>query len=121
MLCARRNLLALFWGVQVEFYPHHGYLNISLTVWLGIYLFFIIERCLKIFMDHKARQRGEQGASHHHHHSHSHPGKELENLLSTSPQVGTENPATILTFYLITTLPCHQLFVLLAISRYYKA
>jgi hypothetical protein len=75
----------LIFCTQVEFYPHHGYLNISLTVWLGIYLFFIIERCLKIFMDSKARRRGETVGGKHSHHAL--PAKELENLLSTS--VGT--------------------------------
>jgi hypothetical protein len=70
---------------QVEFYPHHGYLNISLTVWLGIYLFFIIERCLKIFMDSKARRRGEMVGGRHSHNAI--PAKELENLLGAS--VGT--------------------------------
>jgi hypothetical protein len=74
-----------FLPTQVEFYPHHGYLNISLTVWLGIYLFFIIERCLKIFMDSKARRRGETVGGRHSHHAL--PAKELENLLGSS--VGT--------------------------------
>jgi hypothetical protein len=72
----------LVFCAQVEFYPHHGYLNISLTVWLGIYLFFIIERCLKIFMDSKARRRGETVGGRHSHHAL--PAKEMENLLGTS-------------------------------------
>jgi hypothetical protein len=55
-------------------------------VWLGIYLFFIIERCLKIFMDSKARRRGETVGGRHSHHAPL-PAKELENLLGTS--VGT--------------------------------
>jgi hypothetical protein len=78
-------LQVLIFCTQVEFYPHHGYLNISLTVWLGIYLFFIIERCLKIFMDSKARRRGETVGGRHSHHAL--PAKELENLLGSS--VGT--------------------------------
>jgi hypothetical protein len=77
----------LIFCAQVEFYPHHGYLNISLTVWLGIYLFFIIERCLKIFMDSKARRRGETVGGRHSHHPL--PAKELENLLGASVGTGT--------------------------------
>ena len=48
---------------ELELYPHHSYLSISLSVWAGLYLFFIIERFLKIFMDAKARRRGENIAS----------------------------------------------------------
>ena len=44
---------------DVELYPHHSYLSISLSIWAGLYLFFIIERFLKIFMDAKARKQGE--------------------------------------------------------------
>jgi len=40
-------------------FPHHNYLNISLTIWAGIYLFFIIERLLKIVMDARARRQNE--------------------------------------------------------------
>ena len=40
-------------------YPHHSYLSISMSIWAGLYLFFIIERFLKIFMDAKARKQGE--------------------------------------------------------------
>ena len=36
-------------------------------MWAGLYLFFIIERFLKIFMDAKARRRGENIASGHGH------------------------------------------------------
>ena len=36
-------------------------------MWAGLYLFFIIERFLKIFMDAKARRRGENIASSHCH------------------------------------------------------
>ena len=78
LVCA--GLYVNLWCMQVEFYPHHGYLNISLTVWLGIYLFFIIERCLKIFMDSKARRRGEVVVGHSH--SHPLPSRELENLIN---------------------------------------
>merc|ERR1719219_1270806 len=42
-----------------EMFPHHNYLNISLTIFGGIYLFFIIERLLKIVMDARARRNGE--------------------------------------------------------------
>ena len=68
--------------MQVEFYPHHGYLNLSLTIWLGIYLFFIIERCLKIVMDAKARRRGELLGGHGHAHNHSHH-KNQETLVNS--------------------------------------
>lgn len=51
---------------EMEMYPHHSYLNISLTVWAGLYLFFIIERFLKIFMDAKARKQGETMHGHTH-------------------------------------------------------
>jgi len=44
---------------KVPFYPHHSYLSISLAVWAGMYLFFIIERFMKIWMDAKARREGE--------------------------------------------------------------
>jgi len=56
---------------EMDMYPHHSYLNISLTVWAGLYMFFIIERFLKIFMDAKARKQGETVTGHSH--SHSHP------------------------------------------------
>jgi len=55
---------------EMDMYPHHSYLNISLTIWAGLYLFFIIERFLKIFMDAKARKQGETI----HGHGHSHNG-----------------------------------------------
>ena len=42
-------------------FPHHNYLNISLTVFGGIYLFFVIERLLKITMDVRARRAEEEG------------------------------------------------------------
>jgi len=39
--------------------PHHGYLHTSALVWSGIWLFFMIERFLKIIMDWKEKQRME--------------------------------------------------------------
>ena len=54
---------------DIDLYPHHSYLNISLSIWAGLYLFFIIERFLKIFMDAKARKQGETI----HGHSHGQP------------------------------------------------
>ena len=53
---------------QYSLYPHHSYLNISLTVLLGMYLFFLIERFLKIFMDSKARRQGTLDFGHTHSH-----------------------------------------------------
>ena len=52
----------------MEMYPHHSYLYISMSVWLGMYLFFVIERFLKMFMDAKARRRGEEIGRHGHGH-----------------------------------------------------
>jgi len=57
---------------EVSFYPHHSYLDISLTIWLGIYLFFLLERFLKIFMEYKSRLQG-----------HSHPVQPQELLKLT--------------------------------------
>eukprot|EP00091_Calanus_sinicus_P011108 TRINITY_DN25294_c0_g1_i1.p1 TRINITY_DN25294_c0_g1~~TRINITY_DN25294_c0_g1_i1.p1 ORF type:complete len:138 (-),score=23.50 TRINITY_DN25294_c0_g1_i1:374-787(-) len=54
---------------ELDMYPHHSYLNISLTIWAGLYLFFIIERFLKIFMDAKARRQGEMLPGHGHSHN----------------------------------------------------
>lgn len=54
---------------ELEMYPHHSYLNISLTIWAGLYVFFIIERFLKIFMDAKARKQGEIISGHGHSHN----------------------------------------------------
>ena len=50
-------------------FPHHNYLNISLTVFGGIYLFFVIERLLKITMDVRARRAEEVMVEHSHSHS----------------------------------------------------
>jgi len=38
---------------SVSNFPHHSYLNFSLVIWGGVYMFFVIERCLKMFMDFK--------------------------------------------------------------------
>lgn len=54
---------------ELDMYPHHSYLNISLTIWAGLYMFFIIERFLKIFMDSKARKQGEVISGHGHSHN----------------------------------------------------
>ena len=51
-------------------FPHHNYLNISLTVFGGIYLFFVIERLLKIVMDARARRAEEVMVEHSHSHKH---------------------------------------------------
>ena len=40
-------------------FPHHNYLNIALTILGGIYLFFVVERLLKIVMDARARSKNE--------------------------------------------------------------
>ena len=63
----KHHLHVCFRLSELELYPHHSYLSISLSVWAGLYLFFIIERFLKIFMDAKARRRGENIASGHGH------------------------------------------------------
>lgn len=41
-------------------FPHHSYLHVALAIWAGMYLFFIIERFMKISMDAKARREGEK-------------------------------------------------------------
>ena len=38
---------------DLDFFANHSYLEVSLVIWFGIYLFFLIERFLKIFMEHK--------------------------------------------------------------------
>jgi len=50
----------------VSFYPHHSYLSVAISVFAGMYLFFIIERCMKIVMDAKARKEGEDILKHNH-------------------------------------------------------
>ena len=69
-------------------YPNHSYLWISLSIWLGMYLFFVIERFLKMFMDAKARRQGENLVSHGH--SHTLPPQE-EIIEKQSPRDLTEN------------------------------
>lgn len=43
-----------------DYFPNHDYLTISLVIWFGVYLFFIIERFLKMFMELKNRRNGSQ-------------------------------------------------------------
>lgn len=43
---------------EVTFFPHHSYLNISLVIFGGIYMFFIIERILKMIMEYKSKKDG---------------------------------------------------------------
>lgn len=50
----------------VSFYPHHSYLTVALSIFAGMYLFFIIERFMKIFMDAKARREGQDIVKHNH-------------------------------------------------------
>jgi zinc transporter 14 len=54
---------------ELAMYPHHSYLYISMSIWLGMYLFFVIERFLKMFMDAKARREGEEMPGHGHSHA----------------------------------------------------
>eukprot|EP00095_Tigriopus_kingsejongensis_P002521 maker-scaffold838_size90379-snap-gene-0.10 protein:Tk02521 transcript:maker-scaffold838_size90379-snap-gene-0.10-mRNA-1 annotation:"zinc transporter zip14" len=51
---------------EVSFFPHHSYLNISLVIFGGIYLFFIIERFLKMVMEFKSRRAGYTFHQHSH-------------------------------------------------------
>jgi len=55
---------------ESRLFPHHSYLSVSLAIWGGLYLFFLIERALKIVMDAKARKKGEHGLEHKHSHHH---------------------------------------------------
>ena len=44
---------------------NHSYLEVSLVIWSGIYLFFLIERFLKIFMESQNRKKAlETGHAH---------------------------------------------------------
>lgn len=63
---------------DVHFYPHHGYLTISMVIWAGIYGFFVIERFLKIFMEYKSRKQGISFSTTHNHHN---------NVLEDTPEV----------------------------------
>jgi zinc transporter 14 len=51
---------------NVSLYPNHSYLKISMVIWIGIYLFFLIERFLKLFMEHKSRGSGLKVPVHDH-------------------------------------------------------
>ena len=64
-------------------FPHHSYLNISLSIWAGLYLFFIIERFLKIFMDAKARKQGEVVNGHGHSHTSHNGARKYEESLAS--------------------------------------
>ena len=59
---------------DIEFFKDHAYLEVSLVIWFGIYLFFLIERFLKIFMEHKKFQN----PGGHSHTSPNQPPKEIE-------------------------------------------
>ncbi|XP_040577260.1 metal cation symporter ZIP14 [Lepeophtheirus salmonis] len=41
-----------------DFYHHHAYLNTSIYIFGGVYLFFIIERVMKIVMEYKNLNQG---------------------------------------------------------------
>ena len=41
-------------------------MTVALSIFAGMYLFFIIERCMKIFMDAKARREGQDIVKHNH-------------------------------------------------------
>ena len=45
---------------------HHAYLEISLVIFGGIYMFFIIERLLKMIMDIKSRKQGQEKSKKNH-------------------------------------------------------
>jgi len=51
---------------EVSFYPHHSYLTVAASIWAGMYFFFLIERCMKIVMEAKARKEGESVIRHSH-------------------------------------------------------
>lgn len=76
---------------SVNFYPHHSYLKISMSVWLGMYLFFAIERFLKMFMDAKARRQGEDIIAH----GHNHVAEEVD--YEKKPMIGEESVTTLAT------------------------
>ena len=84
-------------------YPNHSYLWISLSIWLGMYLFFVIERFLKMFMDAKARRQGESLVSH----SHSHaipPQQREESLEKQSSGLKEEEGKLVVEEESVTTL-----------------
>ena len=41
---------------EVSFFPHHSYLNVSIMIFGGVYMFFVIERMLKMIMELKSRR-----------------------------------------------------------------
>ncbi len=43
---------------DVPFFAHHSYLKVSFFVWVGIYMFFVIERVLKMIMEQKSKKNG---------------------------------------------------------------
>ena len=51
---------AAFSLAEFEYFKHHEYLYNSLVIWFGVYLFFIIERILKICMEFKNHKHGFQ-------------------------------------------------------------
>ena len=59
---------------DIEFFKDHAYLEVSLVIWFGIYLFLLIERFLKIFMEHKKFQN----PGGHSHTFENQPPKEIE-------------------------------------------
>ena len=73
--------------------PHHSYLHTSALVWSGIWLFFMIERFLKIIMDWKEKQRmdspsGQQQQQQQQQRGHSHMAASSSNampLIAESP------------------------------------
>ncbi len=67
---------------RVSFFSHHSYLDISLVIWAGIYLFFLIERFLKIFMEYKSRANGVAIPSHSHNHNNH---KNNQNMKTGTP------------------------------------
>ena len=83
-------------------YPNHSYLWISLSIWLGMYLFFIIERFLKMFMDAKARRQGENLVSHSH--SHALPPQQEESSEKQMPGMKEEEGRLVVGEESVTTL-----------------
>jgi len=83
-------------------YPNHSYLWISLSIWLGMYLFFIIERFLKMFMDAKARRQGENLVFHSH--SHALPPQREETLEKQMPVMKEEEGRLVVGEESVTTL-----------------
>ncbi|XP_023338022.1 zinc transporter ZIP14 [Eurytemora carolleeae] len=76
---------------EVDFFPHHGYLNISMAIWLGMYLFFILERCLRIFMDARSRRQGIP-FNHSHTHTNIKPTEEQESLVQLKVDTNLQKP-----------------------------